>query len=392
MIYSLQLSLVFLGLVITVMCIRANQGVHLRYLGAFFMIITATELLQLKTAGLQQSASFLLVFPETLALLIPPAVVCYLRSSLGFKDHIYSKWLLIPAFLYLKTFSYLYVGGVISGNNFTNSTFYACVSAEVGIYNAFVGLFLFHFLSKAYANLTRSIHPITAVWLKSIVGFLLFHSLMVTSKTGIRFFYGEDSSQYVAYEWFWLTGLVVWSLGIIFLMVKYPFVLKTFVPNVQVSYWVEEEQEIVHESRENFEVIVETEDHYEQISSKKDMPIDLRIKYVEKIRYELEVREVFLDSKLTLSSLAKKVGISSHQLSYIINSEWKMNFNEFVNSYRITKARNLLKDIHFQTATIFAIGIDSGFNSESSFYTAFKKATGYSPKRYRETLKLTSEL
>lgn len=392
MIYSLQLSLVFLSLVITVMCIKANQGVHVRYLGAFFMIITATELLQLKTSGLHEAGSFLVAFPETLALLIPPAVVCYVRSSLGFKNHIYSKWLLIPAFLYLKTFSYLYVGGIISGNNFTKSTFYAFASTEVGIYSAFVGLFLFHFLSKEYVNLTRSLHPITSVWLKSIVGFLLFHSVMVSSKTGIHFFYGEDSIQYLAYEWFWLTGLVAWSLGMIYLMVKYPFVLQTFVPQVQVSYWTEEEQEVVHESRENFEAIVESEDHYEQISSKKEMPIDVRIKYVEKIRYELEVREVFLDPKLTLSGLAKRVGISSHQLSYIINSEWKVNFNEFVNSYRITKAQNLLKDINFQTATIFAIGIDSGFNSESSFYTAFKKATGYSPKRYRETLKLTSEL
>ncbi|AXE20330.1 hypothetical protein DR864_22585 [Runella rosea] len=386
MIYSLHLFVVFISLICMYLCIRANKGIHLRYLGGLFILISITEFLQFTIPGQLQAASFLLVVPETLRLAIPVVAVGYVRSSLGFQNHIYSKWLLIPAFLHLKAFSYLYAAGGVSASNFTNGAFQACASVVVGIFSALIGLFLFQFLSKKYARLSHSVHPTTSIWLKSIAGFLLFQSVVAFSGVGIRFFWGENSAQFKIYELFGQISILIWGLGMIFFMIKSPFVLEEVMPSVHVSYWEQEERTV------DPEIKVENQNHYEQISPKKEIPADLRIKYVEKIREELEVKELFLDSKLTLGSLAKKINISPHQLSYIINSEWKMNFNEFVNSYRINKAQTLLKNIDYQSATIFAIGIDSGFNSESSFYTAFKKATGLSPKRYRETLKLTSEL
>lgn len=385
MIYSLHLLVVFISLICMCLCIRTNTGVHLRYLGGLFLLISIAEFLQFTIPEQLRASSFFWVVPETLRLVIPVMVVGYVRASLGFKNHLYSKWLLIPAFLHLKVFSYLYAAGEVSASDFTNGAFQMSASVAVGIFSALAGLFLFQFLSKNYARLSRSMHPTTSIWLKSIVGFLLFQSLMAFSGVGIRSFCGENSAQFKIYELFGQISLLIWCLGTIFLMIKSPFVLEEFVPDVHVSYW-EEERMLGPETK------VDNQNHYEQISSKKEIPADIRIKYIEKIREELEVNELFLDSKLTLGSLAKKIDISPHQLSYIINSEWKMNFNEFVNSYRINKAQTLLKDIEYQSATIFAIGIDSGFNSESSFYTAFKKATGHSPKRYRETLKLTSEL
>ncbi|WP_158550012.1 helix-turn-helix domain-containing protein [Runella aurantiaca] len=366
------------------LCIRANTGVHLRYLGGLFLLVSITEFLQFVVPRQLEASSFLLVVPDTMRLVIPVAVVGYVRASLGFQNHLYSKWLLIPAFLHLKVFSYLYAAGEVSVSDFSDGAFQMSASVAVGLFSAFLGLFLFQFLSKKYARLSHSVNPTTSIWLKSVVGFLLFQSVMVLSGVGIRYFWGETSAQFKIYELFGQISLLIWCLGMIFLMIKSPFVLEEFVPKVHVSYW--EEHTVSPETR------IENQNHNEQISSKKEMPADIRIKYVEKIREELELNELFLDSKLTLGSLAKKINISPHQLSYIINSEWKMNFNEFVNSYRINKAQTLLKDIDYQSATIFAIGIDSGFNSESSFYTAFKKATGHSPKRYREALKLTSEL
>lgn len=391
MIYSLQLILVLLCIVGAFMCGKGNQGVHIRYLIGFFVVIAVAQFLQTNVSEWHKASSFLFAVPETLGLLIPPLVVGYVRSSLGFQNPLYSKWLLVPAFLYLKFFSYLYVGGLVSEGDFQDSTFYICTSIGGAVYSALVGLVLFHFLSKDYADLSRSMHPVTSVWLKSIVGYALFSAVITVSGMGIQYIYGENSTQYVAYQWFYHGVLLIWLAGMIFLMIKSPFVLDKMIPNVQAVYW-KETQEAVYESTDISEIQTEAQDHYEQISSKKEMPMEVRANYIEKIRHELEVKEVFLDPKLTLSGLAKRVSISPHQLSYLINSEWKMNFNEFINSYRIAKAQMLLQDINHQTATIFAIGVDSGFNSESSFYTAFKKATGYSPKRYRETLKLTSEL
>lgn len=391
MIYSLQFILVLLCVVSAFMCGKASQGVHTRYLMGFFVIIAAAEFLQLNSAGWLKASSFLLALPQTLSLLIPPVVVGYVRSSLGFQNPWYSKWLFVPAFIYLKFFSYLYAAGVVSNNGFQESAFYVSASVVGAVYSLLAGLILFHFLSKEYVDLFRSMPPLAAGWLKSIAGYLVFSAVITVSGAGIRYFYGEYSAPYIAYQWFYPTVLLIWLAGMIFLMIKSPFVLHKLVPDVQAVYRQQTQERIV-ESNDISEFKMEAQNHYEQISPKKEMPLEVRANYVAKIRHELEIGEIFLDPKLTLSGLAKRISISPHQLSYLINSEWKMNFNEFINSYRIAKAQMLLQDINYQTATIFAIGIDSGFNSESSFYTAFKKATGYSPKRYRETLKLTSEL
>jgi len=84
--------------------------------------------------------------------------------------------------------------------------------------------------------------------------------------------------------------------------------------------------------------------------------------------------------------------MNPHHLSYIINREWELNFNELLNVYRVNKAKQLLLSPTNETATMFAIAIDSGFNSESSFYTVFKKITGLSPKKFKDSIKSTSEL
>ncbi len=46
---------------------------------------------------------------------------------------------------------------------------------------------------------------------------------------------------------------------------------------------------------------------------------------------------------MSLKSFAKKLSITSHQLSKIINSELKKNFYAQVNPYQIEEAKQLLK-------------------------------------------------
>jgi AraC-like DNA-binding protein len=39
------------------------------------------------------------------------------------------------------------------------------------------------------------------------------------------------------------------------------------------------------------------------------------------------------------------------------------------------------------STTLFSIALDSGFNSESTFYKVFKEHTSVTPKQFREKLK-----
>lgn len=89
----------------------------------------------------------------------------------------------------------------------------------------------------------------------------------------------------------------------------------------------------------------------------------------------------FLDSNLNLIKLANLLGLTPHQLSYVINTGFNMNFFQFVNQYRIEKAKELLIN-NSKNYTILAIAYDSGFNSKTAFNTTFKKITGQTPTEF----------
>jgi AraC-like DNA-binding protein len=95
-------------------------------------------------------------------------------------------------------------------------------------------------------------------------------------------------------------------------------------------------------------------------------------------------KEPYLDPDLTIKSLALQMKMEQRELSVLINTEFNMNFYEFINLYRIDKAKALLKDEKFLKLTILEILYQVGYNSKSSFNTAFKKATGITPSAYRK--------
>jgi AraC-like DNA-binding protein len=92
----------------------------------------------------------------------------------------------------------------------------------------------------------------------------------------------------------------------------------------------------------------------------------------------------FLDNEITLSKLASQLETKSHLLSQIINENFNTNFFDFINSYRIDEVKERLVSPAFAKLTIAAIAYDCGFNSISSFNSAFKKKEKVSPREYRE--------
>jgi len=103
----------------------------------------------------------------------------------------------------------------------------------------------------------------------------------------------------------------------------------------------------------------------------------------ERVNKYMKEEEPFLDASLTLHTLAQETGISSRELSILINHHLDKHFFDFVNEYRIEKAMELLTDPERKEYTVLEILYEVGFNSKSSFNTAFKKHTGFTPTEYR---------
>lgn len=90
---------------------------------------------------------------------------------------------------------------------------------------------------------------------------------------------------------------------------------------------------------------------------------------------------IYQNENLNLAMVAEEMGLSSHQLSELINTRFGMNFSRYIRSRRVEEAKRLLKAE--QEASILSISMEVGFKSQSNFYAAFRELTGQSPGHYR---------
>jgi AraC-like DNA-binding protein len=99
----------------------------------------------------------------------------------------------------------------------------------------------------------------------------------------------------------------------------------------------------------------------------------------------MQVEKPFLDCELSLIKLASKLNITSHQLSYAVNSGFNENFYQFINRYRIEEAKKLLSNPEMNYLNLLGIAFEVGFNSKTVFNTTFKKVTGKTPSQFKKS-------
>lgn len=96
----------------------------------------------------------------------------------------------------------------------------------------------------------------------------------------------------------------------------------------------------------------------------------------------IEKEQIYLDADLTSTKLAKRLHTNTNYVSILINSEFGINFANFINGYRVAHAKKLLVDPDYTHYTIETIALKSGFKSKSAFNSAFKKFTKQTPSEF----------
>lgn len=99
----------------------------------------------------------------------------------------------------------------------------------------------------------------------------------------------------------------------------------------------------------------------------------------------MATKKPYLDPSLTIRKLAADLKMNSRDLSVLINQSLNQHFFDFVNEFRIEEAKTILKNPSKKDFTVLEILYEVGFNSKSSFNTAFKKHTGLTPTQFRKT-------
>ena len=112
---------------------------------------------------------------------------------------------------------------------------------------------------------------------------------------------------------------------------------------------------------------------------------EVESQYLETLITFMNDKKPYLDFELTLQKLSVKTKIPEKELSLLINHHLGKHFFDFINEYRINDAKILLQDPTQKELTVLEILYEVGFNSKSSFYSAFKKATNQTPTQYRKS-------
>ncbi len=103
-----------------------------------------------------------------------------------------------------------------------------------------------------------------------------------------------------------------------------------------------------------------------------------------RLRSHMKTEAPYLEPSLSIYDLSKQLNLPTKELSVLINHNLNQHFFDFVNEYRIKKAMEILADASKSDLTILEILYEVGFNSKSSFNTAFKKYTKQTPTQYRK--------
>ena len=125
----------------------------------------------------------------------------------------------------------------------------------------------------------------------------------------------------------------------------------------------------------------------EPLNFKKQLKKDPEaIKIYKTIKTLMIEDELFLNSKISLVLLANELNITPRFLSKIINEFEQINFPEFINGYRIEKAKKLILDPKMKNYTIEAIATEAGFTNKMTFNRTFKKKTSLTPSEYKSSV------
>jgi len=296
------------------------------------------------------------------------------------------QWLVLPMF-------YMYVKRFISMSKIKTQT-------KIVLVSPFFIVLLIHILQVLYKVFIDNSYKIPSHFSRGIFVYIEFFSvafnvILIYLSYKMVVAYEEDDSfdfSVVKSETKWLKSLVYtglltclcWLVGIIIVVVYdlnksfvfYPLWIGTSILVYWIGYVGLNKSKLLkerigirsHKTKAIYKV--------QTIQSKDKSFID--------IEESILKGKLFLNPNFKLKDVASTLNISEGYVSQLISRNSDLNFNDFVNKLRIEESKKMLKDESYNNYTITAIGLESGFNSKTSFYSAFKKFTDKTPTEHRK--------
>jgi AraC-like DNA-binding protein len=108
---------------------------------------------------------------------------------------------------------------------------------------------------------------------------------------------------------------------------------------------------------------------------------------IEALEKLMKEESLYLNNELNLYDLAATLSTNTNYLSKAINETYGINFNSYVNRFRIERVITLMKEEKKDNYSLWGLGQNVGFYSKSAFINAFKRETGFTPNEYLKSVK-----
>lgn len=320
-------------------------------------------------------------------LFIGPVIFCYTQSLLNPSFTFTKKQFLhfIPGIIYL-----IYIISLWIYDKFIFESYYFYANGMDKDFDnwyqklGLISMIIYFILSLRYYNIYKKlIYQVTSYadsilfkWIKTYLIAFLIMLLLPLIFDGFAYFYPNLNS-YTGTWWFFL----------LFSFIMYYIAITGYSNpvNSAISFKFSESNNhqvfLLSENNSTIEEDSIIDIDYETFSETTSNEIDL---WKSKIQTLIHEESLHNNPELTLSDIAKKLDTNISIVSKTINQGFKLNFNDFINNYRIEEVKKAFDDGEHKKTTLLGIAFDCGFNSKATFNRAFKKNTGFSPKKYLE--------
>ncbi|WP_228526523.1 helix-turn-helix domain-containing protein [Flavobacterium sp. ANB] len=137
-------------------------------------------------------------------------------------------------------------------------------------------------------------------------------------------------------------------------------------------------------------IVIKTKETRNILPIVKELTPDKKQEYLAKLEVVFITKKLFLKKDFVIRDLSEETGISVHHLSNLINSEFNLHFQDYVNLKRIEYFKDKINDPKWKDLSLEGMAWGSGFKSRTTCFRAFIKHTGKSPSEYFKVIRINS--
>jgi AraC-like DNA-binding protein len=186
-------------------------------------------------------------------------------------------------------------------------------------------------------------------------------------------FYQNDQDTFIIFPVLALLGLIIFILQHPDILYGHLYLIKKWQNNRETKI-----DKAIHPTSNSIE---EENTLIAPKVSKEIMPYPLAVDYAKQLVNLMKEKKLYKEQNLQIIELANETNILVHHCSYVLNKVLGKNFRDWTNEFRVNHFIEIYKEQRAQK-TIDALAKESGFKNTTTFYNAFKKATGLSPTQY----------